>query len=173
MDSGSSASWHDQYKDSAYVYAGGLPNKLTEGDVITIFSQSVSVSLRSHCTLADSLASRYGEVVDISLPRDPTTQKTKGFAFIMYADQRSTVLAVDNLGGSKVLDRVLRVDHVLNYKQLKRDEESGKMVEREVQRSVNALRKCGRSLMFFLSSLSAHPDNFKRKLFALPVMKRY
>ena len=51
----------------------------------------------------------------------------------MYADQRSTVLAVDNLGGSKVLERTLRVDHVLNYKQLKRDEESGKMVEREVQ----------------------------------------
>ncbi|KAM0751740.1 hypothetical protein T439DRAFT_287580, partial [Meredithblackwellia eburnea MCA 4105] len=117
LQSGSSASWHDQYKDSAYIYVGGLPYQLTEGDVITIFSQ-------------------YGEVVDISLPRDPNTQKTKGFAFLMYADQRSTVLAVDNLGGAKVLERTLKVDHVLNYKQLDRDQESGKMVERETQRLV-------------------------------------
>lgn len=54
----------------------------------------------------------------------------------MYADQRSTVLAVDNLGGAKVLDRTLKVDHVLNYKQLERDNETGKMKERETQRCV-------------------------------------
>jgi hypothetical protein len=30
-----------QYKDSAYVNVGGLPFNLTEGDVITIFSQFV------------------------------------------------------------------------------------------------------------------------------------
>lgn len=58
----------------------------------------------------------------------------------MYADQRSTILAVDNLGGSKVLERTLRVDHVLNYKQLERDKESGKMVERDIQRFVSFLR---------------------------------
>lgn len=29
----------------------------------------------------------------------------------MYEDQRSTVLAVDNLNGAKVADRVMRVDH--------------------------------------------------------------
>lgn len=33
------ASWHAAYADSAYVYAGGLDFRLTEGDVITIFSQ--------------------------------------------------------------------------------------------------------------------------------------
>lgn len=74
--------------------------------------------------------------MDVSLPRDPATQKPKGFAFLMYADQRSTVLAVDNLGGAKVLERTLRVDHVLNYKQLERDKETGKMVERDAQRYV-------------------------------------
>ncbi len=36
------ASWHDEYKGSAYIFAGGLPVDLTEGDVITIFSQCVS-----------------------------------------------------------------------------------------------------------------------------------
>ncbi|KPV73996.1 uncharacterized protein RHOBADRAFT_6771, partial [Rhodotorula graminis WP1] len=87
-------SWHDQYKDSAYVNVGGLPPNLTEGDVITIFSQ-------------------YGEIVDINMPRDPQTGKPRGFAWLMYADQRSTVLAVDNLNGATVLGRTLRVDHVL------------------------------------------------------------
>eukprot|EP01051_Picozoa_sp_SAG22_P031083 SAG22_NODE_12403_length_444_cov_0.704348_1_plen_58_part_00 len=32
-------SWHDQYKDSAYVYVGGFPYELTEGDIITVMSQ--------------------------------------------------------------------------------------------------------------------------------------
>ncbi|GAA5943011.1 hypothetical protein JCM3775_000231 [Rhodotorula graminis] len=118
-------SWHDQYKDSAYVNVGGLPPNLTEGDVVTIFSQ-------------------YGEIVDINMPRDPQTGKPRGFAWLMYADQRSTVLAVDNLNGATVLGRTLRVDHVLNYKQLERDQESGKMKEREER------------------SLAAHPDKFRQ-----------
>lgn len=33
------ASWHHQYKDSAWVFIGGLPYDLSEGDVICIFSQ--------------------------------------------------------------------------------------------------------------------------------------
>lgn len=37
---------------------------------------------------------RYGEVVDINLVRDKGTGKSKGFAFLAYEDQRSTVLAV-------------------------------------------------------------------------------
>ncbi|KAM0786766.1 hypothetical protein ACM66B_002201 [Microbotryomycetes sp. NB124-2] len=123
LAAGTKGSWHDQYKDSAYINVSGLPFNLTEGDVITIFSQ-------------------YGEIVDISMPRDPNTQKPRGFAFLMYADQRSTVLAVDNLNGAKVLQRTLKVDHVLNYKQLERDNETGKMKERDAP------------------SMAAHPERF-------------
>ena len=32
-------SWHEQYKDSAWVFVGGLPYDLTEGDIICVFSQ--------------------------------------------------------------------------------------------------------------------------------------
>lgn len=32
-------SWHDQYRDSAWIFVGGLPFDLTEGDLICIFSQ--------------------------------------------------------------------------------------------------------------------------------------
>ncbi|KAJ8310765.1 hypothetical protein KUTeg_012630 [Tegillarca granosa] len=90
-------SWHDQYKDSAWIFIGGLPYDLTEGDVVCVFSQ-------------------YGEIVNINMVRDQKTGKTKGFCFICYEDQRSTVLAVDNLNGIKLLGRTLRVDHVENYK---------------------------------------------------------
>ncbi|KAI0682127.1 hypothetical protein C8T65DRAFT_629192 [Cerioporus squamosus] len=118
LDLGIKGSWHDDYKDSAYIFIGGLHRDLTEGDVITIFSQ-------------------YGEVMDVNLPRDKETGKTKGFGFLMYEDQRSTILAVDNLNGAKVLDRTLRVDHVKNYKQPKTKGEDGEWQEAEDQ-SLNA-----------------------------------
>ncbi|KAI9726969.1 MAG: hypothetical protein M1828_000317 [Chrysothrix sp. TS-e1954] len=86
-----SASWHRDY-DSAYIYAGGLPYNLSEGDVLTIFSQ-------------------YGEPVWVKLGRDRDTGKSKGFAFLKYEDQRSTDLAVDNLSGAEVLGRKINVDH--------------------------------------------------------------
>lgn len=34
-----SASWHVKYRDSAYIYVGGLDYELTEGDIIAVFSQ--------------------------------------------------------------------------------------------------------------------------------------
>lgn len=71
------------------------------------------------------------------MPRDKETGKSRGFAFLMYEDQRSTVLAVDNLNGAKVLERILRVDHVKDYKQSKVKNEDGEMIDREEQ-SLNA-----------------------------------
>ncbi|XP_072391517.1 RNA-binding motif protein, X-linked 2 [Diabrotica undecimpunctata] len=90
-------SWHDQYRDSAWIFVGGLPYDLTEGDIICIFSQ-------------------YGEIVNVNLVRDKDTGKSKGFCFLCYEDQRSTVLSVDNFNGIKILGRIIRVDHVSDYK---------------------------------------------------------
>lgn len=45
---------------------------------------------------------RYGEVVNINLIRDKNTGKQKGYGFLCYENQKSTVLAVDNLNGIKV-----------------------------------------------------------------------
>ncbi|KAJ5381635.1 uncharacterized protein N7496_004063 [Penicillium cataractarum] len=103
------ASWHADYRDTAYIYIGGLPLDLSEGDIVTIFSQ-------------------YGEPVHINLLRDKETGKSRGFAFLKYEDQRSTDLAVDNLGGATVLGRLLRVDHT-RYKR-RDDEEEGDNVAR-------------------------------------------
>lgn len=99
------ASWHTDYRDTAYIYIGGLPFNLSEGDVITIFSQ-------------------YGEPTYVNLIRDKETGKSKGFAFLKYEDQRSTDLAVDNLGGATVMGRVLKVDHT-RYKKKDGEEEMG------------------------------------------------
>ena len=74
---GGKSSWHDQYKSSAWIFVGGLPYDLTEGDVLCVFSQ-------------------YGEIVNVNLVRDKATGKSKGFAFICYEDQRSTVPNTDN-----------------------------------------------------------------------------
>ncbi|KAI4931612.1 hypothetical protein J4E85_004206 [Alternaria conjuncta] len=85
-------SWHTDYRDTAFINIGGLPFELSEGDIITIFSQ-------------------YGEPVWVKLARDKETGKSRGFAWIKYEDQRSCDLAVDNLGGATIMDRVIRVDH--------------------------------------------------------------
>ncbi|KJP87099.1 hypothetical protein AK88_03267 [Plasmodium fragile] len=90
-------SWHDQYKDSSYIYIGNLDSRLTEGDIVIVFSQ-------------------FGEPIDVNLVRDKETGKSKGYCFLSYEDQRSTVLAVDNFNGYKLLDRPLVVDHILNYR---------------------------------------------------------
>lgn len=80
---------------------------------------------------------RYGEIMDINMSRDKETGKPRGFAFLMYEDQRSTVLAVDNLNGATVLGRTLRVDHVKHYKQPKIKNEDGEWAEPNDQ-SMNA-----------------------------------
>ena len=56
--------------------------------------------------------SLYGEIVNVNLVRAGKTGKSKGFCFLCYEDQRSTVLAVDSLNGVKIKGRAIRVDHV-------------------------------------------------------------
>lgn len=85
---GLNSSWHAKYKDSAWVYIGGLSLELTEGDIICFMSQ-------------------WGEIEDINLVRDEKTNKSLGYAFLKYEDQRSTILAVDNFNGIKLLGKIL------------------------------------------------------------------
>ncbi|GMY10607.1 Zinc finger CCCH domain-containing protein 42 [Fagus crenata] len=106
------ASWHAKYKDSAYIYAGGIPFELTEGDLLAIFAQ-------------------YGEIVDVNLVRDKGTGRSRGFAFIAYEDQRSTTLAVDNLNAAQVLGRTIRVDHCSKYKKKEEEDEETEQKKRE------------------------------------------
>jgi len=105
-----SASWHADYRDTAWVYVGGLPLDLSEGDVVTIFSQ-------------------FGNPTHLNMIRDRETGKSKGFGFLKYEDQRSCDLAVDNLTGADVLGRLLRVDHT-RYKKKDDEDEDTYRIER-------------------------------------------
>ncbi|CAO3633728.1 unnamed protein product [Cunninghamella echinulata] len=107
-----SGSWHNQYKDTSWIFAANLDFGLTEGDIICIFSQ-------------------YGEILNIEMARDKTTGKSMGFAFLQYEDQRSTILAVDNLNGSKVLARTIRVDHSYGPKPKKKKKDDDDEEEEE------------------------------------------
>ena len=100
-----SASWHYKYRDSSYIYISGFPYEVTEGDLVIVFSQ-------------------YGEIVDCRIVRDKKTGKSKGFGYICYEDQRSTILAVDNLNGIKIGGKFILVDHVEEYKLPKNFEQS-------------------------------------------------
>ncbi len=121
-----SASWHADYRDTAYVYVGGLHLDLTEGDVVTIFSQ-------------------YGNPTHLNLIRDKETGKSKGFAFLKYEDQRSCDLAVDNLGGAEVLGRLLSVDHTRYKKRDDEDEDTYRIdrLEAKVEEETNGNGKRG------------------------------
>uniref|UniRef100_A0A5F4VZ89 RNA-binding motif protein, X-linked 2 n=1 Tax=Callithrix jacchus TaxID=9483 RepID=A0A5F4VZ89_CALJA len=105
-------SWHFEYKDSAWIFLGGIPCELTEGDIICMFSQ-------------------YREIVNINLVRDKKTGKSEGCCFLCYEDQRSTILAFDNFNGIKIKGRTIRVDHMSNYRAPKDSEEMD--VTRELQ----------------------------------------
>ncbi len=62
------------------------------------------------------VCSQFGEIVDCRLARDRETGKSRGFAFVAYEDQRSTIVAVDNLNGTTLCGRQIMVDHVKQYK---------------------------------------------------------
>lgn len=94
---GTSGSWHSQYATSPVIYIGGLRPTITDELVLGVFEQ-------------------FGVVMHLNIVRDEKTNEPRGFAFLAYEDPRSAVLAVDNFNGIQLNNRMLRVDHVQNYK---------------------------------------------------------
>lgn len=107
-----SKSWHNDYRDSAWVVLGSLNKKLTEGDVLCVLSQ-------------------FGEIEDIHLLRNEKTGESNGTAFAKYCDWRSTVLAVDNLDSVQLLSHTLRCDHARYERPKKKKDEENKMTLEE------------------------------------------
>ncbi|EDQ84707.1 uncharacterized protein MONBRDRAFT_39161 [Monosiga brevicollis MX1] len=151
---GAGKSWHDVYADSAYIYIGGLDYRFTEGDVLSVFSQ-------------------YGEPTDINLVRDKDSGKSKGFCFLAYEDQRSTILAVDNFNGVKLAGRTIRVDHCGEYEapemRLQRRKERGLNVTEEDESGlVDAKGKLLSALMGETPDDEDQPSNDGYELIAEP-----
>lgn len=52
----------------------------------------------------------FGNIIDVNLPMDYTTQKHKGFAFIEYQLPEDAADAIDNMDNAEILGRTIRVN---------------------------------------------------------------
>lgn len=52
----------------------------------------------------------FGEVTDIGLPMEQTTQKHRGFAFVQFESADDALDAIDNMDGAELFGRVLKVN---------------------------------------------------------------
>ncbi|HEC44058.1 MAG TPA: RNA-binding protein [Bacteroides sp.] len=73
------------------IYAGNLNYGLSEEDLEKVFSE-------------------YGEVTSVKIIRDKYTDQSKGFGFIEMADDAAAQKAIDELNGSDIKGRELRVN---------------------------------------------------------------
>ncbi|KAG5450913.1 Serine/arginine-rich splicing factor 8 [Clonorchis sinensis] len=53
--------------------------------------------------------SRYGEVGDVYIPRDPYTFESRGFAFVRYPTDREADSAIREMDGRRIDGREIRV----------------------------------------------------------------
>jgi RNA recognition motif-containing protein len=73
------------------IYAGNLNYSLSEEELEKVFSE-------------------YGEVASVKIIRDKYTDQSKGFGFIEMADDAAAQKAIDELNGTEVKGRELRVN---------------------------------------------------------------
>ncbi len=73
------------------IYAGNLNYSLSEEDLEKVFSE-------------------YGEVTSVKIIRDKYTDQSKGFGFIEMTDDAAAQKAIDELNGSEVKGRELRIN---------------------------------------------------------------
>jgi peptidyl-prolyl isomerase E (cyclophilin E) len=52
----------------------------------------------------------FGEITDLNMPVDGTSQKHKGFAFVQFDDKDDAAEAIDNMNNAELFGRVLRVN---------------------------------------------------------------
>jgi RNA recognition motif-containing protein len=73
------------------IYAGNLNYNLSEEELEKVFAD-------------------YGEVTSVKIIRDKYTDQSKGFGFIEMADDDAAKKAIDELNGTEVKGRELRVN---------------------------------------------------------------
>ena len=73
------------------IFVGNLPFRAEREDVIQLFAP-------------------FGEVLNCSLPLERDTGRKRGFAFIEMADEAIESTAIDNLQGTELMGRPLRIN---------------------------------------------------------------
>lgn len=74
-----------------FVYTGGLEENVNEGVLHAAFIP-------------------FGDVKDVSIPLDQSTQKHRGFAFVTYLEKEDAAAAMDNMHNAELYGRVLTVN---------------------------------------------------------------
>jgi peptidyl-prolyl isomerase E (cyclophilin E) len=78
-------------KKSKMLYVGGLDHSVTEEIVYAAFIP-------------------FGDIREVNLPKDFTENKNKGFAFVDYEEEEDASAAVENMHGSELQGKVLKVN---------------------------------------------------------------
>ena len=52
----------------------------------------------------------FGDIIDINIPIDFSTQKHRGFAFIEYESAQDASFAIDNMNDSEIFGKTIRVN---------------------------------------------------------------
>ncbi|MEB3317009.1 MAG: RNA-binding protein [Cyanobacteriota bacterium] len=73
------------------IFVGNLPFRAEQEDVIELFT-------------------RYGDVVNCSLPLERDTGRKRGFAFVEMADDAMETRAIEGLQGTELMGRPLRIN---------------------------------------------------------------
>lgn len=82
----------------------GPPN--TEG---MISLKVDNLTYRTTPDILKRLFQRFGDIGDVYIPRDPYSQKSRGFAFVRYFDERDADEAMDRMNGVLLDGRELRI----------------------------------------------------------------
>jgi len=74
------------------IYAGNLPYAMTDDDLRDVFSP-------------------FGEVSSAKIIMDRETGRSKGFGFVTMADDSAAETAIEQLNGTEIEGRAIRVNH--------------------------------------------------------------
>mmetsp|Transcript_66478 Transcript_66478/g.110545 ORF Transcript_66478/g.110545 Transcript_66478/m.110545 type:complete len:120 (-) Transcript_66478:87-446(-) len=77
--------------DKRTLYVGGLEESVTEDLLRAAFVP-------------------FGEIIDVNMPLDTSSQKHRGFAFVQFDERGDASDAMDNMNGAELYGRVLRVN---------------------------------------------------------------
>ena len=79
------------------VFVGGLDYGVDERQLREVFSQ-------------------FGLVKNVKLCKDPVTQKSRGFAFITYAEEKDAQEAISKMDGQLIGERTVGVSEAIEKK---------------------------------------------------------
>merc|ERR1712086_344399 len=77
--------------DKRTLYVGGLEENVDEAIVHSAFIP-------------------FGDIVDVNIPIEQTTQKHRGFGFVTFEEREDAKAAIENMNNSELYGRVLRVN---------------------------------------------------------------